>query len=80
MTWPWPGPCGMPRAVAARRGQRPGLQAVVKRALARLRAAEECEAFEVSGDRVSKEIVLILTSREQGKMTAADVNYHERNH
>jgi hypothetical protein len=44
---------------------------LVAAAAARLRVAEECEAFEVSDDRVSKEIVLILTSR---------MNYHERNH
>ena len=38
------------------------------------------ETFEISGDRISKEHALILTSRESGKMTAADVNRHTRGH
>jgi predicted transposase YbfD/YdcC len=38
------------------------------------------EIFEVSGDRVSKEIALMLTSHDAGKMTATDLSYHERNH
>jgi hypothetical protein len=38
------------------------------------------EVFEVSGDKVSKEIALMLTSQEASKMTAADLNYHERSH
>jgi predicted transposase YbfD/YdcC len=38
------------------------------------------EIFEISGDRISKEHALILTSRESGKMTAADVNRHTRGH
>jgi predicted transposase YbfD/YdcC len=38
------------------------------------------EIFEISGDRISKEHALILTSREPGKMTAADVNRHTRGH
>lgn len=38
------------------------------------------EAFEISGDRISKENALILTSRKPGKMTAADVNKHVRKH
>lgn len=38
------------------------------------------EVFEVSGDRVSKEIALMLTSQREGRMTAADLNYHERSH
>ena len=36
------------------------------------------EIFEISGDRISKEHALILTSRKSGKMTAADVNKHAR--
>ena len=36
------------------------------------------EIFEISGDRISKEHALILTSRKAGKMTAADVNRHTR--
>lgn len=43
-------------------------------------AAIRRDVFEVSGDRVSKEIALILTSREAGQMTAADVNHSKRNH
>ena len=38
------------------------------------------EIFELSGDRISKEHALILTSRKTGKMTAADVNRHIRGH
>lgn len=38
------------------------------------------EVFEVSGDRISKEHALILTSRKAEKMTAADVNQHARGH
>jgi len=38
------------------------------------------EIFEVSGAKISKEIALILTSQKEGKMTAADINYHERSH
>jgi predicted transposase YbfD/YdcC len=38
------------------------------------------EIFEISGDRISKEHALILTSRKTGKMTAADVNRHIRGH
>jgi predicted transposase YbfD/YdcC len=38
------------------------------------------EIFEISGDRISKEHALILTSRKTGKMTAADVNRHIRSH
>ncbi|MDQ2877212.1 MAG: ISAs1 family transposase, partial [Actinomycetota bacterium] len=38
------------------------------------------EVFEVSGVRVSKENALILTSRNAGKITAADVNLHTRGH
>jgi predicted transposase YbfD/YdcC len=38
------------------------------------------EIFEISGDRISKEHALILTSRESGKMTAADANRHTRGH
>jgi predicted transposase YbfD/YdcC len=38
------------------------------------------EIFEISGDRISKEQALILTSRKSGKMTAADVNKHARGH
>ena len=38
------------------------------------------EIFEISGDRISKEHALILTSRESGKMTAGDVSRHTRSH
>jgi predicted transposase YbfD/YdcC len=38
------------------------------------------EIFEITGDRISKENALILTSRKHGKMTAADVNRHTRGH
>ncbi len=38
------------------------------------------EIFEISGDRIIKEHALILTSRESGKMTAADANRHTRGH
>ena len=38
------------------------------------------EIFEISGDRISKEHALILTSRKTEKMTAADVNRHIRGH
>ncbi len=38
------------------------------------------EVFEISGTRVSKEQVLLLTSRNAGKMAAADLNRHARNH
>jgi predicted transposase YbfD/YdcC len=38
------------------------------------------EIFEISGDRISKEHALILTSRETGRMTAADANRHVRGH
>ena len=38
------------------------------------------EIFEITGDRISKEHALILTSRKSGKMTAADVNKHARGH
>jgi predicted transposase YbfD/YdcC len=38
------------------------------------------EVFEISGDRISKENALLLTSGKPGKMTAADVNRHVRNH
>ena len=38
------------------------------------------EIFEISGDRISKEHALILTSRKAEKMPAADVNRHARGH
>ena len=38
------------------------------------------DVFEISGDRISKEEALMLTSREPGKMTAADLNKHVRKH
>lgn len=38
------------------------------------------EVFEVPGDRISKEIALMITSQDHGKMTAGDLNHHERNH
>jgi predicted transposase YbfD/YdcC len=47
---------------------------------ARLAAIIRREIFEISGDRISKEHALILTSRKPEKMTAADVNRHIRGH
>jgi predicted transposase YbfD/YdcC len=38
------------------------------------------ETFEISGDRISREYALILTSRNAEKMTAADISRHTRNH
>jgi predicted transposase YbfD/YdcC len=38
------------------------------------------EIFEISGDRISKEHALILTSRKPEKMTAANVNRYIRGH
>ena len=38
------------------------------------------ETFEISGDRISKEHALILTSRTAESMTATDVNRHIRGH
>ncbi len=38
------------------------------------------EIFEISGDRISKEHALALTSRKPEKMTAADVNRHIGGH
>ena len=38
------------------------------------------EVFEITGDRISKEHALILTSRKAEKMTAADVNKRARGH
>jgi predicted transposase YbfD/YdcC len=38
------------------------------------------DVFEVTGDRISKEHALILTSSKAGKMTAAGVNRHVRGH
>jgi predicted transposase YbfD/YdcC len=38
------------------------------------------EIFEITGDRISKEHALILTSRRPEEMTAADVNWHTRGH
>jgi predicted transposase YbfD/YdcC len=38
------------------------------------------EIFEITGERVSKEHALILTSRKAEKMTAADVNRNTRGH
>lgn len=38
------------------------------------------EIFEISGDRISKEHALVLTSRKPESMTAADVNRHVRGH
>lgn len=38
------------------------------------------EIFEVSGDRVSKETALMLTSQDAGQMTAAGLSYRERGH
>jgi predicted transposase YbfD/YdcC len=47
---------------------------------ARQAACIRREIFEITGDRISKENALILTSRETRKMTAADVNQHVRGH
>jgi DDE_Tnp_1-associated/Transposase DDE domain len=38
------------------------------------------EAFNASNEKISKEITIKITSAEPGKMTAADVNRHARNH
>lgn len=38
------------------------------------------EVFEITGDRISKERALILTSGKAEKMTAAEVSRHARNH
>jgi predicted transposase YbfD/YdcC len=38
------------------------------------------ETFEVSGDRISRENALIITSRKAGKMTAAEANRDARRH
>ena len=38
------------------------------------------DVFEISGDRISKECALILTSRKAEKMTAADASRHVRGH
>jgi len=38
------------------------------------------EIFELSGDRISKEHALIITSRKEEKMTVADVNRRVRGH
>src|SRR5487761_894878 len=38
------------------------------------------DVFEITGDRISKECALILTSRKAEKMTAAEVSQHARNH
>lgn len=38
------------------------------------------EIFEVSGDRVGKEMALVLTSADAERMTAASLNHHKRSH
>ena len=38
------------------------------------------ETFEVSGDRVGKEMAILLTSADAERMTAASLNYHKRSH
>ncbi len=38
------------------------------------------DVFEITGDRISKEYAFILTSRTEGKMTAADISLHVRGH
>ncbi len=38
------------------------------------------DVFDISGDRISKECALVLTSRKAEEMTAADVNRHTRGH
>jgi predicted transposase YbfD/YdcC len=38
------------------------------------------EIFEVSGDRVGKEMAILLTSADAERMTAASLNYHKRSH
>ena len=47
---------------------------------ARQAACIRRDVFEISGDWISKEYALILTSRKAGKMTAADVSRHVRGH
>jgi predicted transposase YbfD/YdcC len=47
---------------------------------ARQAACIRREVLEISGDRISKEYALILTSRKAEKMTAADANRHVRGH
>ena len=47
---------------------------------ARQAACIRRDVSEISGDRISKEYALILTSRKAGKMTAADANRHIRGH
>jgi hypothetical protein len=38
------------------------------------------ESFEISGQRVSKELALMITSRPLEKMTVTRINQHTRNH
>ncbi len=38
------------------------------------------DVFEVAGDRISKENVLVITVGKPGEMTAAEVSRHVRNH
>jgi hypothetical protein len=38
------------------------------------------ETFEASGDRVGKEMALVLTSQDARKITAAALNRHKRSH
>ncbi len=38
------------------------------------------EAFNASNEKISKEVAIQITSANPGKMTAADVNRHTRNH
>jgi predicted transposase YbfD/YdcC len=47
---------------------------------ARQAACIRRDVSEISGDRISKEYALILTSRKAGNMTAADANRHIRGH
>jgi len=47
---------------------------------ARQAACIRREVLEISGDRISKEYALVLTSRKADKMTAADANRHVRGH
>ena len=47
---------------------------------ARQAACIRRDVFEITGDRISKEYAFMLTSRKEGKMTAADVNLHVRGH
>jgi predicted transposase YbfD/YdcC len=38
------------------------------------------ETFEVSGDRIGKEMSIVLTSADAGRMNSARLNFHKRSH